>query len=209
VIENKENLNQHIVAKIPIVISYGALQQLLNEKLAGEIIKKEGARGKDTKFAEIVDLTIRKSQNLDFDIEISLQLKSLLLLYKHKRFSLKIDATISVEEKLQKILIKDYEIDSKGLNIIGDNILESFANKFLHGKMIEKMQLDLVPKLKEQLFDINEKLSNRIEAQKGTFVSGNLENLSIIDIQAKPNHLWILIGLNGWGVIEISEIIES
>jgi len=198
--------NNNIMAKLPLVISYLALEDVLKDKLIGEHIEKDKDNGKKIKYAEILDVNLSKSKTLNFDIEISFKLKSMMLLYKNSTFGLQVDVSLRLDEKQQFIRVDNFEIDSKGLNRITDSILESVVNRLMHNKLKSKLQLDLVPKLEEQLKSMNEKLANRLQAKDGIHISGKMENLRLLDLKAKENVLWILISLNGWGVIEIDSI---
>jgi len=204
--EKENDPNNNITAKLPLVISYEALEGVLKNKLIGEHIEKDKDNGKTIKYAEILDVSLSKSKALNFDIEISFKLKSLMFLFKNSTFGLQVDVSLRLDEKRQFIKVDNFEIDSKGLNKVTDSILESVVNRFMYKKLKNKLQLDLVPKLEKQLKSINDELANRLQAKDGVHISGKMENLRLLDLKAKENFLWILISLNGWGVIEIDSI---
>lgn len=204
--EKAKDTNDNITAKLPLVISYRALEDTLKEKLIGEPIEKDKENGKTVKYAEILDVSLGKSKAIDFDIEIRFTLKSLMLFFKNSTFDIQVDASLILDQRNQFVRVENFEINSKGLNKITDSILESVVNRFMYQKLKNKLQLDLVPKLEQQLKSINEELANRIQAKEGIHISGKMENLRLVDIKAKKDYLWILISLNGWGVIEIDTI---
>ena len=206
----KEELNtsDNIVAKIPLIMTYKAINEVLRQELIGEFLKKNNERKNETRYAQILDISLRKSDRAGFDMEVNLKLKSFLLIHKNTKFHLLVDIALKLDEDLQLIKIEDYKVDNKGLNFITDNIIESVVNKFLYRKMRGKMQFDLIPKLKNQIDEINSNLAESIKVKEGILITGNLENLKLVDIQAKKKHLWVLISLAGWGAVEIEKIVQ-
>ena len=206
----KEELNtsDNIVAKIPLIMTYTAINEVLRQELIGEFLKKNNERKNETRYAQILDISLRKSDRAGFDMEVNLKLKSFLLIHKNTKFHLLVDIALKLDEDLQLIKIEDYKVDNKGLNFITDNIIESVVNKFLYRKMRGKMQFDLIPKLKNQIDEINSNLAESIKVKEGILITGNMENLKLVDIQAKKKHLWVLISLVGWGAVEIEKIVQ-
>ncbi|WP_179022431.1 DUF4403 family protein [Winogradskyella forsetii] len=196
-------VSEEISMTIPIKVNFIAIESYLIEKFVGEIISKENTKGKEIKYAKIVDIKIAKSSSDQYNIEIVVKLQTLTFLYRNKELSITTSAELQLDVKNQKLFVAKYKIDSKGKNRFTDQVLKSILNTFIYQKIIKKLAFDLKPLVKDNLNSINTKLASNLELSEGVSLIGSLENLAISHMKLKDDHLWVLIKINGWGIINI------
>ncbi|MCG9971928.1 DUF4403 family protein [Christiangramia crocea] len=191
---------------IPVKIGYPVLDNYLREKLVGEIISKENEEGKTSNYAQILDVSITKSELEDFDLCLHVNLQTLTSLFKNKQVRLLCHASLELDRENQKISLKDYEVDSKTSNWIANQLLEAVINKWMYSKLKQKMNFNFMPHIEEQMDALNEKLENKLEAKEGIHLIGSLDDLEISQFMAGENDLWISLNISANGVVEIEKI---
>ncbi|MCM8569319.1 DUF4403 family protein [Gramella jeungdoensis] len=191
---------------IPVKIGYPVLDNYLREKLVGEIISKENEDGEKSNYAQILDISISKSELEDFDLCLHVNLQTLTSLFKNKQVELLFHASLELNREFQKISLKDYEVDSKTGNWIANQLLEAVINKWMYAKLKEKMNFNFMPHIEEQMDALNEKLENKLEAKEGIHLIGSLDDLEISRFKAGENDLWISLNISANGVVEIEKI---
>ncbi|WP_178987690.1 DUF4403 family protein [Winogradskyella schleiferi] len=196
-------VSNDISITIPVKVNFTAIENYLNEKFAGEIISKVDTKGKEIKYAKIIDIKIAKSNSETYNIEIIIKLQTLTFLYRNRELNITISAELILNVDKQKLFVANYKIDSKGKSWFTDQMLKSIVNTFIYQKIIKKLAFDLKPIVKDNLNSINTKLASNFELKEGISLIGSLENLSISHIKLKDDHLWVLIKIKGWGILNI------
>jgi hypothetical protein len=191
---------------IPVKIGYAALNDFLKQKLVGEIISKENEEGEKSNYAQILDITIEKSDNPEYDLCLPVTVQTLTSLFKNKQVKFLFYASLHLDRELQKIELANYEIDGQNNNWLVNQALETVVNKWLYAKLKEKMNFNFMPQLEEQMNSLNNKLENKIEAKEGINLIGFLEDLEVAQFKADENDLWISMRLKANGVVEIDKI---
>jgi len=204
--ENTERISDtNVDVTIPVKIGYPILDKFLRSKMIGEIISKEGSDGKKSNYAQILNISIEKSDLQDFDICLNVDLQTLTSLFKNKQVQVLFHASLELHEE-QRISLKDYKIDGGTGNWIADQVLETVVNKWMYDKLKRKMNFDFMPHIEEHLKSLNEKLENKIEAKKGVHLIGSMENIRLSNFHAGENDLWISVALRGTGIIELTNL---
>lgn len=103
----------------------------------------------------------------------------------------------------QELYIEKYKIDSTGNSWLVNKMLETLLNTFIYKKIIEKLNIELLPPITEKLIEINSKLASSIEIKHGISILGKLKTLTVTHFEIKERDVWIIVNLNGWGIIEI------
>ena len=95
---NEQNIN----ITVPVIIGYDVIGKYLKQKLIGEIISKENSDGKKSNYAQILDVSIDKSQMEGFDLCLEINLQTLTSLFKNKQIKLLFHApliTVTIERQ--------------------------------------------------------------------------------------------------------------
>ena len=203
----KDEFNdQNINITVPVIIRYAVLDKYLKEKLIGEIISKENSEGKKSNYAQILDVSIEKSEMEGFDIRLNITLQTLTSLFKNKQVEIFFHAALELDKDLQNISLSDYEVDGKTKNWFADQLLETVVNKWMYEKLKKKMNFDLMPHIEEKLGSLNEKLENKLEAKEGVHLIGSLEKIEVSNLKAGENELWISVTVTGTGIVELEKL---
>ena len=198
--------DQNINITIPVIIGYPILDKYLREKMIGEIISKENSDGKKSNYAQILDVSMQKSEMEGFDLRLNITLQTLTSLFKNKQVKIFFHAALELDKDLQNISLKDFEVDGKTKNWFADQLLETVVNKWMYEKLKKKMNFNLMPHIEEKLGSLNEKLENKLEAKEGVHLIGSLDKLEISNLKAGENELWISVGVTGTGLVELEKL---
>ena len=198
--------DQNINITVPVIIGYPVLDKYLRQKLIGEIISKENSEGKKSNYAQVLDVSIQKSEEEGFDIQLNISLQTLTSFFKNKQVKIIFHAALELDKELQNISLKDYEIDGKTKNWFADQLLETVVNKWMYEKLKKKMNFNLMPHIEEKVGSLNEKLENKLEAKEGVHLIGSLDKLEISNLKAGENELWISVTVNGTGLVELEKL---
>lgn len=198
--------DQNINLTVPVIIAYSVLDKYLREKLVGEIISKENSEGKKSNYAQILDVSISKSDLEDFDLCLDINLQTLTSLFKNKQVKVLFHAALQLDRELQHISLKDFEVDGKTRNWFADKLLETVVNTWMYEKLKKKMNFDFLPHIEEKIGALNEKLENRLEAKEGVHLIGSLDKLEISNLKAGENELWISVSISGTGIVELEKL---
>ncbi|MDN3492829.1 DUF4403 family protein [Winogradskyella bathintestinalis] len=203
---NDMSIDEEILMTIPVKISFDAIENFLAKKFVGEIISKEDPKGKEIKYAKILDIKISQSTHDIYNIAITVKLQTLTFLFRERELLISILMELTFDVDNQKLFIESYKMDSKGKSWITDQMLKSILNTFIYQKIIEKLSFDLKPIVKENLNLINTKLASNLELKEGISLIGSLDNLTVSHIEIKNSQLWVFIRINGWGIIDIQNL---
>lgn len=185
----------NVQISLPVKIPYMVLEEFLQEKMIGEIIKKESSSGKVTNYAQILNIFLQKSDLEAFDIAVEIRFQTLTSIFKNKQASAIVHCAIALDKENQRIFISDYKVDGKTHNWFADTLLETVFNNWMYAKVKKKMNFDFLPQIQGQLTDFNSKLENQIEAIKGINLSGNIDSVEISEIKAEINHFLIFLSI--------------
>ncbi|CAL67947.1 DUF4403 family protein [Christiangramia forsetii] len=206
-IENTERISDtNIDVTLPVKIGYSVIDELLRSKMIGEIISKEDSNGEKSNYAQILDVSIEKSQLEAYDFLLNINLQTLTSLFKNKQVKILFHASLDLDKGQQRVSLKDYLIDGKTKNWIADQLLETVLNKWMYGKFKKKMNFDFMPHIEKHIKSLNEKLENKLEAKEGIHLIGSLENLELSNLKAGDADLWISVTTKGTGIIELTKL---
>lgn len=198
--------DQNINITVPVIIGYSVLDKYLRGKLVGEIISKENSEGKKSNYAQVLDVSIDRSNLEGFDLCLDITLQTLTSLFKNKQVKILFHTALQLDRELQHISLKDYEIDGKTKNWFADQLLETVVNRWMYEKLKKKMNFDLMPHIEEKLSSLNEKLENKLEAKEGVHLIGSLDKIEISNLKAGENELWISVTVTGTGIVELEKL---
>lgn len=202
----EKSLQDNIDIKLPVKIGYAVLENVLREKMAGEMIQVEKGNGEFTRYAQVLDLSLMRSPEDNFDLTVEVKFKSLVKLFRNKTGSILFHLRIHYDEAAQLLEVDDYRIKGNSENWMMNRSLETVANNLVYNKLKSKMRIDLIPHIEPQVKKLNGQLQNDFEAAEGVILSGKIENVTIAEIIAGETDLYVLVHIKGDTVVEITKI---
>ncbi|MFZ0490664.1 MAG: DUF4403 family protein [Salegentibacter sp.] len=197
---------EKIMLKLPVRISFGAIEEFLRDSFIGETIGHEDKNGKMTNYASVLGLSFQKSPKEEYDISVELQVKMLTSFFHNRVVSLSVHASLFFDEDQEELGIKDYKLESHMHNWLLNKTLQTMINGLFYGKLKKKMSIDFRPHIRKQLEQANEKLSNRLQPLAGIFLSGHLEQLQILEVTVEQKHFKVMVELEANAGLEVEAI---
>ncbi len=191
--------------RIPIRIAYHVLEVFLREKFTGEEIKVE-KDGKSTRYARILELSLRKSSKEDYDLVVDFTFQLLTTLFRNKKGKISLDASVLFNEREQQIGIDRFELEGKSTSWLMNTTLEALANRLIREKLKKNLKYDFRPHIAQFAETVNEKLMAQLEAYRGLFLTGELDEIKIKGLVPGREHLLVSLGVRGHILLDIKEI---
>lgn len=202
----EESLQDNIQITLPVKIPYKVLEALLREKAIGKPISIKKDNGEETKYAEILGVSLMASPDEQYDLALDVKFRTLTSLMGNKTGSVIVDVALDFNEDYQEISVSDYKLMGNSKNWFLNRSLETVANTLIKNKLRNKMRFDFRPILEKQLLKVNEKLQSNFEPAEGIGVEGNMRTIRIHQIIPGNNQLSVLIGFIGMAYVEVKEI---
>ena len=200
------NSEEKIMLRLPVRISFGAIEKFLRDSFIGETIGHEDKHGKMTNYASVLGLSFSKSEKEAYDISVGLQVKMLTSFFHNKIVSFTIHAALFFDEGQEELGIRDYKLGSHTHNWLLNKTLQAMVNGLFYGKLKKKMSIDFRPHIRKQLEQANEKLGDRLQPLAGIFLSGHLEQLQILEVTVEQKHFKVMVELEANAELEVEEI---
>jgi hypothetical protein len=194
--------------RLPINIDYVVVETYLRRKLIGESISSESEDGKGSAYAEILDLSLEKSQDEGYDLALELKFKTLTTLFRNKEGKILLHVSLDFDEEEQLVSVTNFKLEGNTQNWLFNRSLETIANTFMHGKIKNKMKFNFRPEIEKQLRSLNEKLEHRLEVAEGIFLFGRLNSFRIYEIIPQASRFLILVNFEGNTLLDIKKIIS-
>ncbi|MUP47299.1 DUF4403 family protein [Gramella sp. BOM4] len=199
-------IGEEIGLSLPVKIGFPVLNDLLKQKLIGEIISKDESEAKGSNYAQILDAIIYSSEKEEYDVCLELDLQTLTSFFKNKRLKIFFHAAIELDVAEQQIYLSDYKAEGQTHNWLADKFLQTLVNSWMYEKLKKKMSVDLMPKIREKMLEINDKLVNKMEVKDGVFLEGEVQDLAITDLQMNEDAIFISFSTTGKMMIELEKI---
>ncbi|MFV8225080.1 DUF4403 family protein [Christiangramia aquimixticola] len=199
-----EFTDQNIDITLPVIIGYPVLDKYLIQKLVGEIISK--GEGSNSNYAQVLDVSMEKSEMEEYDLRINFTLQTLTSLFKNWQIKMAFHAALELDRELQHISLKKFEVDGETNNWFANQILETVINRWMYEKLKKKLNFNFMPVIEEKVGAINEKLESKLEAKEGVHLIGALNKLEVSNLKAGKNELWISVTITGTGIVELEKL---
>ena len=124
---------EKIMLKLPVRISFGAIEKFLRDSFIGETIGHEDKNGKMTNYASVLGLSFQKSPKEEYDISVELQVKMLTSFFHNRVVSLSVHASLFFDEDQEELGIKDYKLESHMHNWLLNKTLQTMVNGLFYG----------------------------------------------------------------------------
>lgn len=195
-------MNEKINLRLPVKISYSALEAYLRKELVGKTFQKD--EGKD--FAEVLGISLEASKLEDFDLQVDIDARMLSSIFRNRRVRVVVDIALDFQRNSQVISVRDFRVDIKSNSWLVDNALEAVVNAFLYDRLKKRMQFDLRDLIKEKLSEINTKLEAPQQATEGIAFSGFVESFRLVDLFPGKKVLLAVVEVEARALIDIQEI---
>ena len=204
--EKTENLLQGLnFIRLPINIDYTVVETFLRKKMIGETISSEDKDGKVTNYAEILDLSLEKSQDEAYHLALELKFKTLTTFFRNKEGKILLHVSLDFDKEEQLVSVSDFKLEGNTKNWLFNKSLETVVNSFMRGKIQNKLNFDFRPEIVKHLRSMNEKLENRLEVAEGIFLSGRMKTFKIDEILPKDTHFLVLVNFEGNTIVDIKK----
>lgn len=206
--EKAEDLSQGLnFIRLPIKIAYTVVETFLRKKMIGELISSEDKDGNGSAYAEILDLSLGKSQDGDYDLALELKFKTLTTFFRNKEGKIVLHVSLDFDKEEQLVSVHNFRLEGNTKNWLFNKSLETIVNSFMRGKIQNKLNFDFRPEIEKHRRSMNEKLDNRLEVTEGIFLSGRLKTFKIDEILPKETHFLILVNFEGNTIVDIKELV--
>ncbi|MFD2517834.1 DUF4403 family protein [Salinimicrobium flavum] len=197
---------ENVMLRLPVKIRYTAIERYLREKYIGEVLKEEKKDGEEKEYAEVLAISLGKSEEENFDLALNLQLRTLTSFFKNKILRVRVHLAMTFDPDKQEVRISDYQLEGENNSWLINKFLQVMANTFLFSGFRKKMKYDFRPLIEDQVLDLNKKLQGDMEVYDGINISGNLSEFRIADLIPGQAHLLISVVIAGNTVIDIEKI---
>lgn len=195
-------MNEKINLRLPVKISYSALEAYLRKELVGKRFQKD--EGKD--FAEVLEISLEGSKLEDFDLQADINARMLSSIFKNRNVRVVVDIALDFQRNTQVVSVRDFRVDIKSRSWLVDNALEAMVNAFLYDRLKKRMQFDLRDLIKGKLSEINTKLESPQQATDGITFSGFVEAFRLVDLFPGKRVLLAVVEVEARALIDIQEI---
>lgn len=207
--EKAEDLSQGLnFIRLPISIDYTVIETYLRKKMIGETISSEEEDKKVSTYAEILDLSLEKSEDEAYDLALALKFKTLTTFFKNKEGTILLHLSLDFDKEEQLMRVNNFKLEGITKNWLLNRSLETMVNTFMHGKIKNKMKFDFRPEIEKHLRSMNEKLENRLEVAEGIFLFGRLNTFKISEIIPQASRFLVLVNFEGNTLLDIKKIIS-
>ncbi len=170
------------------------------------IIKDEKDNGKVSNYAEILDLAMAPSEEDDFDIVLDVTFKNLTALLRNKTGRILLHLSLDFDEGQQEMSVGNFKLKGNTGNWLMNNSMEAVANTFMHKKIRNQMVFNFNPIIASQLEELNLKLDEPYEINKGINLYGRLKAFRVEKIIPRIKHFYILVNIEADAVVDIEEL---
>jgi hypothetical protein len=183
---------QNIDLTLPIKIPYPVLRELLETKLIGmEIGTGERKRG------QILRLGLQASPLPDYDMVLGLRIGLARKVLWAKEVPLYLHASLDFDPESGRLSVGTFKIDVDSANFVLDKALEFLANRMYYRKVLDKASVNVNELIASKMAVLNEKLQSGIPSSQGMVFNGNMENITITQIEPGPEYIVVYAHFKG------------
>ena len=188
--------NDGISINMPINISYKALTDIMKPQIRGKVIARKDKKGKEKKYAEILDATLGGSTEPGYDVVLGLNLNVKKTIFKRDNVQLYLHAKVAYDSLRQTLYVADYKLDPKTTSVLYNTSVSALVNNVAYKPILKYMRYDIGSTLTQQKEKVNALLSTG-SLIEGVNITGSVNQVSAKQITAQPQGLAILFLLDG------------
>ena len=202
----EESQSNNIQVKLPVNISYTAVNEFLQKNVVGELIKTEKETGEVTTYAEILDISLGQSPDEKYDLAVDVEFMMLTKLLRNKIGRVWLYVALEFDEEAQEVWVSDFKLDGKMGNWLMNNSLEVLANTIMQESLKNKMRYNFTAEIEKHIQELNNKMGDPYEVAGGINLFGRIENLRIYRIVPKPDRFLILAKMAANAVVDVDRL---
>lgn len=199
-------MENNIAIKVPITVSYAALERAARKKMEGEYISTKDGAGEETRHAQIHSLAIAPSNQAGYNLVINLKLSVLRTLLKRDRVDLQVQAALGYDNDRQFLFLSKYKVDARTSSSFYNASLEVLANNVVQSQVLKKAKVDLRQIIDRELGKVNSRLEAGMEAVKGVVLAGMVDSVRVQGIATRPEGVSMLLLMSGRLAVEILDL---
>lgn len=187
----------NIDLNIPLNIEHKTIENLAKKKLIGQFIIAKNKKGKEKKYARILDVSIDNSDLDKYELKLGLKVKIIKPFFKRKKGFIYLHSSIKFNKEDEVVFVDNFKIDAQTGSWFANNSIEVLSNLIAYNSLKKKMKFDLDKKIDIEKNKINEILKNKLEVSKDVKLSGVINDFEITNMKALENKILIELLLKG------------
>ncbi len=192
--------SENINLTLPIKIPYGVLQQLTDRALIGmEIGTGERKQGK------ILGTSLGASLLSEYDVVLGLKMRILSKIVT-KEVEVFIQVSLAYDPDFGELSVDTFKIASKSKNFLLDKTLQILANRIYYRKVLDTATYNLNKLIDPLLLSLNEKLASGISVVQAMILQGNMEKITIPEIEILTDHVLVHVHFKGAAEVSVQKI---
>ena len=205
--ENTQDESQNsIQVKLPVNISYAAVNDFLQKNVVGELIKTEKESGEVTTYAEILDISLGQSPDEKYDLAVDVEFLMLTKLLRNKVGRVWLYVALEFNEEAQEVWVSDFKLDGNTSSWLMNNSLEVIANNIMQESLKNKMRYNFSAEIEKHIQKLNTKMGDPYEVSGGINLFGRIEKLKIYRIVPKPDRFLVLAKMAANAVVDVDRL---
>jgi hypothetical protein len=185
-----------ITINVPILVSYTALEVVLQQQLVGMYIPKPDDGSEASPYARVLDVGITGSSSSTFNVLLRVQLKILRTMLKRDKVDLYASVALAFDNASQQLYVRQFSMESNTSSGFYNTALEVLVNKVAYNQIIEKTRIDLKAVIEPELQKVNNQLVEGLEL-KGLKLKGAVSAVAVQDVIPKSEGLSLLLQAQG------------
>ncbi|MCJ8164672.1 DUF4403 family protein [Pontibacter sp. E15-1] len=196
-----------IKIRVPIAISYPALQGVLQKQLVGEVIPKPEAGNDTAPYAKILNVAIAGSSTEAYDLDLRVKLRILRTVLKRDEVDLHVLAAVGYDNAAQQLFVRKFRLKSLTSSGFYNTALEVLANKVAYTQILNKARVHLNEIISAEIEKVNGMLEKGLDV-KGATLLGKVKEVTMQDIVPQPDQVTLTFELQGSLEVSISDLLS-
>ncbi len=191
---------------VPILVSYSALESVLQQKLVGMYIPKVEADSPANPYAQVLDVGVTGSRADAYNLMLRVQIKILRTMLKRDKVDLYASVALAYDNTTQQLYVRHFSMESNTSSGFYNTALEVLVNKVAYSQIIEKTRIDLTTIIDPELQKVNSQLEQGLEL-KGLKLKGTVEAVTVQDIVPKSDGLSLVLQAHGNLQVTVNDLV--
>ncbi|GAB3204267.1 putative sterol carrier protein [Pontibacter aydingkolensis] len=185
-----------ISIRIPISVSYPAIEDVLKKQMVGEFIPRPEEDSQEPPYAQILDVGIAKSSTGPNDVILAVKMRVLRTMLKRDQVDLYVQATLDYDSATEQLFVQRFKLESRTSSGFYNTALEVLANKVAYNQILKKTRFDLRQIISKELEKANGMLDKGLEL-KGFKLIGRVEAVRVQEIALQQARATVLLEIQG------------
>lgn len=198
-------MQHNITIKVPIAITYDALEAVLKKKMTGEYIPP--GQGSQEAYARIQDISLSASTIRGFNLFLALNIRVLRTLLKRDSVDLYVPVALAYDESRQQLYVQQYKVDVNTSSGFYNSALEVLANKVAYDQIIKKARFDVGGLISREVDKVNGQLEEGL-VLKGALLRGKVAAVRVDGISPEATGILLNLTVAGDVSIEVKDLLS-